>query len=198
MKLGIFGGTFNPVHSGHIELVRHFAVLAELDRVLLIPTKIPPHKVSPDLLDGETRLEMCALAVKDEDKIEVSDIELRRDGHSYTIDTLKELERLYEDAELYLIMGADMLLCLDSWRDYKGILERCVICAAARNESTVHQLKEKAKALEIPDNRIIISDERIMTVSSTQIRGNIKRGDSINGLVPETVAKYIADNRLYI
>lgn len=198
MKLGIFGGTFNPIHSGHIELVRHFADLAELDKVLLIPTKIPPHKVSPDLLSGETRFEMCTLAVAGESKIEVSDIELRREGSSYTIDTLKALEKMYEGAELYLIMGADMLLCLDSWRDYRCIIERCVICAAARNDSTVQELKLKAKILGIPENRVIISDEEIMTVSSTQIRGNIKKGDSISGLVPDTVAKYIADNGLYI
>ena len=198
MKLGIFGGTFNPVHSGHIELVKHFASLAELDRVLLIPTKIPPHKLSPDLLSGEIRLEMCALAVEGEDKIEVSDIELRRDGSSYTIDTLKSLERLYEGAELYLIMGADMLMCLDSWREYKGIIDRCVICAAARNDSTANQLRQKARELEIPDSRVIISDEEIMTVSSTEIREKIKKSDSIEGLVPDAVRKYIVDNKLYI
>lgn len=198
MKLGIFGGTFNPIHSGHIELVKHFASLAGLDKVLLIPTKIPPHKVSPDLLSGETRLEMCSLAVRGEDKIEVSDIELRREGHSYTIDTLKALEKLYDGAQLYLIMGADMLLCLDTWRDYQGIIDRCVICAAARNDSTVQELKLKARMLGIPENRVIISDEEIMTVSSTQIRENIKKGDSIKGFVPDAVAKYIADNKLYI
>lgn len=198
MKLGIFGGTFNPIHSGHIELVKHFADLAGLDKVLLIPTNIPPHKVSADLLSGETRFEMCVLAVESESKIEVSDIELRREGHSYTIDTLKALEKIYEGAQLYLIMGADMLLCLDSWRDYRGIVDRCVICAAARNDNTVQELKLKAKALGIPENRVIISDEEIMTVSSTKIRENIKKGDSIAGLVPDAVAKYIADNRLYI
>ena len=198
MKLGIFGGTFNPIHSGHIELVKHFAFLAGLSKVLLIPTKIPPHKVSPDLLSGEARLEMCSLAVAGENKIEVSDIELHREGHSYTIDTLKALEEIYDGAQLYLIMGADMLLCLDSWRDYQGIIDRCVICAAARNDSTVQELKLKAKALQIPENRVIISDEEIMTVSSTQIRENIKRGDSIKGLVPDAVAQYISENRLYI
>lgn len=198
MKLGIFGGTFNPVHSGHIELVKHFASLAELDKVLLIPTKIPPHKLSPDLLSGEIRLQMCSLAVAGEDKIEVSDIELNREGSSYTIDTLRALEKLYEGAQLHLIMGADMLLCLDSWRDYRGIIDRCVICAAARNDSTVDELKLKAKELEIPDNRVIISNEQIMTVSSTEIREKIKKGDSISGLVPETVERFIIDNRLYI
>lgn len=198
MKLGIFGGTFNPIHCGHIELVKHFAELAGLDKVLLIPTKIPPHKVSPDLLSGETRFEMCTLAVQGEDKIEVSDLELRREGHSYTIDTLKALEEIYEGAQLYLIMGADMLLCLDSWRDYQGIIERCVICAAARNDSTANELRLKARALGIPEGRVIISDEEIMTVSSTQIRENIRGGGSIAGLVPDAVAKYIADNELYI
>lgn len=198
MKLGIFGGTFNPVHSGHIELVKHFASLAKLDKVLLIPTKIPPHKLSSDLLSGEIRLQMCSLAVAEEEKIEVSDIELCRDGSSYTIDTLRALEKIYGDAELYLIMGADMLMCLDSWREYRGIIDRCVICTAARNDSTVKQLRLKAKELEIPDNRVIISDEEIMTVSSTEIREKIKKGDSISGLVPKTVEKYIIDNRLYV
>ncbi|MBR5773944.1 MAG: nicotinate (nicotinamide) nucleotide adenylyltransferase [Clostridia bacterium] len=198
MRLGIFGGTFNPIHSGHIELVKHFAEVAELDKVLLIPTKIPPHKLSPDLLSGEVRLEMCSLAVEGESKIEVSDLELRREGHSYTIDTLKALQEIYEGAQLYLIMGADMLLCLDSWRDYKGIIERCVICAAERNSSTVGQLRAKARELEIPENRVIISDGDIMTVSSTQIRDRLRLGESIEGLVPERVRKYIIENGLYI
>lgn len=198
MRLGIFGGTFNPIHSGHIELVKHFAELAELDKVLLIPTKIPPHKLSPELLSGEVRLRMCSLAVEGESKIEVSDLELRREGHSYTIDTLKALEKMYEGAQLYLIMGADMLLCLDTWRDYRGILERCVICAAARNGRTAQELRQKARALEIPDSRVIISDEDIITVSSTQIRENIKKGSSIKGLVPDAVADYILENKLYV
>lgn len=198
MRLGIFGGTFNPIHSGHIELVKHFAELAELDKVLLIPTKIPPHKLSPELLSGEIRLRMCSLAVEGESKIEVSDLELRREGHSYTIDTLKALEKMYEGAQLYLIMGADMLLCLDTWRDYRGILERCVICAAARNGRTAQELRQKARTLEIPDSRVIISDEDIITVSSTQIRENIKKGDSIKGLVPDAVADYILENKLYV
>ena len=191
MKLGIFGGTFNPVHCGHIELVRHFAELAGLDKVLLIPTNIPPHKASRDLLSGETRFEMCCLAVEGDEKIEVSDVELRRDGGSYTIDTLKEIEKQYPDAQLYLIMGADMLMCLDSWRDYRGIIDRCVICAAARNDDSVEELVAKARSLDIPEGRVIISDEEIMTVSSTQIRENIKNSISVRGLVPCTVEEYI-------
>ena len=198
MRLGIFGGTFNPIHRGHIELVKHFTCLARLDKVLLIPTKIPPHKVSADLLDGQTRFEMCSLAAEGEDKIEVSDVELRREGNSYTIDTLKALEKICDGAQFYLIMGADMLLCLDSWRDYRGIIDRCVICAAARNDSTVQELKLKAEALGISENRVIISDEKIMTVSSTEIRDRLKKGEGISGLVPEKVEKYIADNKLYI
>ena len=198
MKLGIFGGTFNPIHNGHIELVRHFADLAQLDRVLLIPTGIPPHKVSRDLLSGERRLEMCSLATMDEDRIEVSDVELNRQGNSYTIDTLRALEELYPDAQLHLIMGADMLMCLDSWREYRGIIDRCVICAAARNDDSVKALMTKARELNIPDGRVIISDERIMTVSSTEIREKIKQGISVSGLVPRAVEEYIISNGLYL
>lgn len=198
MKLGIFGGTFNPIHNGHIELVLHFAELAQLDKVLLIPTGIPPHKVSKDLLSGERRLEMCSLAVAGEDRIEVSDVELRREGGSYTIDTLRQLEKQYPDAQLHLIMGADMLMCLDSWREYRGIIDRCVICAAARNDDSVRALIAKARELDIPDGRVIISDERIMTVSSTEIRKKIKQGISVSGLVPRAVEEYIISNGLYL
>ena len=198
MRLGIFGGTFNPIHNGHIELVRHFADLAQLDRVLLIPTGIPPHKVSKDLLSGERRLEMCSLATMDESRIEVSDIELSRQGSSYTIDTLRELEKRYPGAQLHLIMGADMLMCLDSWREYRGIIDRCVICAAARNDDSVRALMAKARELNIPDGRVIISDEEIMTVSSTEIREKIKKGISVSGLVPRAVEEYIISNGLYL
>ncbi|MBR5272155.1 MAG: nicotinate-nucleotide adenylyltransferase [Clostridia bacterium] len=198
MKLGIFGGTFNPVHNGHIELVRHFADLAGLDKALLIPTKIPPHKASKNLLSGQIRFEMCSLAVESDERIEVSDVELRREGDSYTIDTLKTLEKLYVGAQLYLIMGADMLMCLDSWRDYRGIIDRCVICAAARNDDSVEELLLKAKTLDIPDDKVIISNEEIMTVSSTEIREKIKNGISVRGLIPRAVEEYIASNGLYL
>lgn len=113
-RLGVFGGTFNPIHNGHLRLLQGAREALELDRVLVIPTKQPPHKRPQQLASDEDRLAMCRLAVEGLSGVEVSDLEIRRGGLSYTADTLAELRRRYPDSTLYLLVGGDMFLTIDS------------------------------------------------------------------------------------
>ena len=116
-KTGIFGGTFNPIHLGHVRLGQMVLNDLKLDRIIYIPDNTPPHKSDKDLASGSDRLKMIELALKDCDNLEASDIELRREGKSYTYQTLLELKKMYPGDELFLITGADMFLTLDRWKE---------------------------------------------------------------------------------
>ena len=126
MRTGIFGGTFNPIHNGHIKLARAYRSELELDRMLVIPTRIPPHKVSTELADGKDRLQMCRLAFAGQPEFEVSDIELCRTEPSYTVDTLEALHARWPEDELFLLTGSDMFLTFERWRRYREILGAAV------------------------------------------------------------------------
>ena len=115
MKTGIYGGTFNPIHNGHLHIVEEFRRGLGLDRVLLIPTRVPPHKAAPDLASAGERFAMCRLAAQGKPWLELSDIEMRREGKSYTAETLEELSALYPQDQFYLLMGEDMFLTLGRW-----------------------------------------------------------------------------------
>ena len=115
MKTGICGGTFNPIHNGHLHIVEEFRRGLGLDRVLLIPTRVPPHKAAPDLASAGERFAMCRLAAQGKPWLELSDIEMRREGKSYTAETLEELSALYPQDQFYLLMGEDMFLTLGRW-----------------------------------------------------------------------------------
>ena len=130
MKTGIFGGTFNPVHKGHIMLAEYCMDSVRLDRIIMIPTAVPPHKISKNLASENDRLNMCELACKGKKNFSVSDIEIKRQGKSYTYETVTQLKEIYPDDHLYTIMGADMFLTLDRWKNPKIILSPLlsVIC----------------------------------------------------------------------
>ena len=114
MRIGIYGGAFNPVHKGHIKLAEEVKTKALLDKIIIMPSGQSPHKSSSSLVESEHRLEMCRLAFEGEDYI-ISDLEIKRQGKSYTVDTVTELKKIYPDDEFYLIMGSDMLLCFHKW-----------------------------------------------------------------------------------
>jgi nicotinate-nucleotide adenylyltransferase len=204
MKIGILGGTFNPPHKGHVKLGLDFANELSLDKVLVIPSKIPTHKTAPDLLSGEERLKLCSLAF-DNGIFEVSDIEIKSEKDSYTFFTLEALRKLYPDSELYLIIGSDMFLIFDKWYRYRDILGMCTVCVEARqNEDSVAELKSYAKkhlGLKIEGRegeKVIISQKKPFPVSSTEIRQRIKDGRGVKRLVPERELEYIVSRRLYL
>ena len=196
-KIGIFGGSFNPMHIGHIVMAELFSECLGLDKIIVIPAGVAPHKENFSPVDGEKRLEMCRLSVADISACEVSDIELRRGGKSYTIDTVREVARLYPGSELYLLTGSDMFLTFDSWKDFKDILDKAVICTVARNGEKPERLLKFKKELEKLGGRCIILDGKIPAVSSTDIRRMAENGRSVSGFVHENVEKYIKDNHIY-
>ncbi|MBW7573577.1 nicotinate (nicotinamide) nucleotide adenylyltransferase [Caproiciproducens faecalis] len=196
-KIAVFGGTFNPIHNGHIHLAKQFAQRIGAQKVLLIPTYQPPHKRAPDLAPGQDRLEMCRLACE-ESNFEVSDMELRRGGSSYTADTLRELKKTNPDSELYLITGEDMFLTLKHWYEAQTIFRLAVLCAAPRSSDGLQPLLDYAKILEKEGARTFIRDIEYLPISSTMVRNAVRDGQNIADLVPPKVADYIAENKLYL
>lgn len=184
MKLGIFGGTFNPIHSGHLLLAEMACDVLKLDRVLFIPTGTPPHKHVKGLLSGATRLKMVRLGIKGNPKFAASDIEIKRVGVSYTFDTIKVLKKKYAKARLYLIVGADMLTV--RWKYWDAITRECSV-VAARRPSMQRRSKKRIRWITMPQ----------CDIASSQIQLRLREGKSIRYLVPEPVRSYISRNRLY-
>ena len=197
MKTGIFGGSFNPIHNGHIELAKKFFNKLELDRLFIVPTYIPPHKSMKDYIFPDQRFEMCSLAVRGIDGFEVSNIEIKRHGASYTYLTLKELHSLYPDDELYLLTGADMFMTLHEWKKPEIIFEFSTVCGVSRNDDDTAVLEKQAEYLRSLGARTVVLDAEIMTVSSTEIRNRVKNGEDISELVDPKVKRYIKEHNLY-
>ncbi len=198
MKIAMFGGSFNPIHNGHIMLAKAFAKELSLDKLLIIPTYIPPHKLGDYSVSPEQKLDMCRLAVKDIPFAEVSDIEIKRQGASYTYMTLQELKKIHPHDELYLITGADMFMTIHQWKNPEIIFQLATICGVPRNDDDISHLAQQAEYLHTLGAKTYILNANIMTVSSTQIRNNISQNQSISGLVPPEVESYILKNRLYV
>ena len=197
MRTGIFGGTFNPVHNGHLKLAYTYLDALALDRMLVIPTRIPPHKKADHLVSGEDRLEMCRRAFESDRRFWVSDIELCREGKSYTVNTLEELHSRFPDDEFYLIMGSDMFFTLTEWFHWQRLFELAVMCVGEREPDLNVRLREYAGRLEKLGARCRVVDLKPVEVSSTQVRQCIADGKDISGLVPPGVAGYILEKRLY-
>lgn len=200
MRIGMYGGAFNPIHNGHLHIVREYIRRLSLDRVLLIPTGTSPHKAAvPDAASAEDRLAMCRLACAGEEKILVSDCEIRREGKSYTADTITWLKTQFPGDELYLLMGEDMFLTVDRWFDAPRIIKNTVLCGTPR--STDGRARMLAHAEEIraahPYARTQIADISFMDVSSTMVREARHRGEDVSALVPAGVAAYMEEHGLF-
>lgn len=191
MKIGLFGGTFNPVHKGHVNLVKNFKDKLSLDKVLVIPTAVPPHKQAESLVSAEDRLCMCRLAF--DGIAEVSDVEIARGGRSYTVETLEELKKIYkDDDDFYFLVGSDMLLSFRRWYRWEDILTMCTLCATDRdNEKTCRDADEDFFS------KIIFCDFPKTVVSSSEVREKLVSRKDVSDLVPEEVEKYIREKGLY-
>ncbi|MBP0990246.1 MAG: nicotinate-nucleotide adenylyltransferase [Oscillospiraceae bacterium] len=198
-KIGIFGGTFNPIHNGHIRLVKEIYVKADLDFIILVPDNLPPHKEFEGDVTGEDRLFMCrqACAELGEGKFRTSDIELKRGGKSYTVDTLREMKKIYPEDEFYLIVGSDMLYTFCEWKEWKEILKLANICAAGRTEGEQEELLKKANELKAFGGKVAIYDVTPFEISSKEIRVAASRGIDIGNFVPKRVYDFIKEKRLY-
>lgn len=190
-RLGILGGTFNPIHIAHLLVAEQVAEARRLDKVLFIPACTPPHKDSPDIAPAEDRYRMTALATESNPRFEVSRIELDRPGRSFTKDTLQELLELYPGSDLFYVIGSDAVAELSTWREPELVLELAQFLVAMRPGHDLARLEERFReSVEI----VHVSG---LDVSSTEIRDRVRKGLSIRYLVPENVEKYIAQTGLY-
>ena len=195
MRIGIYGGAFNPVHKGHVKLAEEVKTKADLDRIIIMPSGVSPHKSSDTLIGSEHRMKMCELAFEGEDYI-ISDLEIKREGKSYTVDTVTELKKIYPDDELYLIMGSDMLLCFHRWYRYEDILSVSKIVATTRQgDISLDELKAYSRDVLKKDTLII--DFEPFECSSTKVRDILLSGGDASYALPEKVLSYIKEKALY-
>ena len=192
IKTGIFGGAFNPVHNGHVRLAEEAVKKLKLKKLLIIPTFESPHKATK-LAPFDDRAEMCRLAFGHIAGAEVSDVERRLGGTSFTINTVRELKRQFPDEQFFLLIGGDMLFSFDQWFKYEAILNEVRVCAVARGGDSYSDMLEFANEL----GKIRVLPTQAVDISSTEIREKISAGGDISGLVPEGAAEYIAQHGLY-
>ncbi len=197
-RIGIYGGTFNPPHIGHIQAAKQAVETLGLDCLFLIPTGTAPHKILPDhsATPGQ-RLEMLQLATRDCPKIAVSDLELRREGKSYTWETVAAFRRAYPDAQLFLLLGTDMFLSVPTWVHPERILEEVTLAVLYRGDRDEQTAIDARKAeMEASGANIALVKNRVTPISSTQLR-RLLAFRCAGEFLPEGVLDYIRENRLY-
>lgn len=197
-RIGVFGGSFNPVHLGHTGLVERMIDAFELSEVVVIPTFNTPLKDNTPMLSPEHRFRMCELAFENIKNVTVSDIEIKREGKSYTADTLKALKTLYTEDELFLIIGADSFLQLRLWRNVSEIFELASILTVVRGEVFLRELLNSKENYEKEYSaKIYISEEPVAAVSSTEVRDSIRNKKPFTQLLSKKVSDYIIEKGLY-
>lgn len=213
MKTGIFGGTFNPIHFAHLRIAEEIRDTFRLERVIFVPAATPPHKPLAENLSFESRMAMVRMAVKGNPFFSVSDIEGKREGKSYSIDTLHQFRELYPKDEFYFIMGGDSFAEFSSWKQYTAIFSCCNIVAITRPGVEIVGLREALPVDIARDFCYYESEKRLahksgysvylmvgtqLDISSTAIREMIKTGRSIKYLVPGPVEQFIHEQRIYL
>lgn len=193
LRLGIFGGTFDPPHVGHVAVARDVADALALDQVLWVPARVSPHKLHRPVSPPALRLEMLAAATALDPRFRVSGLELEREGPSYTVDTLREVRRRWPDAGLFLILGADQLRAFGSWRSPEEILEMATLVLMDRDGEDAAEvapsLPGMERAVHVPVTRV--------EVSATGVRAAVAEGRDVSGMVPAEVLEIIRREGLY-
>ncbi len=213
-RIGLFGGTFNPIHLGHLRAAEEVEEKFSLDAILFIPSYIPPHKLTIEIAAPKDRLAMVKLAVQGRPRFAASSVEIEARETSYSITTVDKVKKTYQDGWLFFIVGVDAFLEIETWKSYRDVLEQCRFIVVSRPG---HRLGQAKKALpneykdkifdarglgrvgqrSILKHQIFLVDIRALDISSTEIRRRIRRGQPIKGLVPEAVEEYINTKRLY-
>lgn len=193
--IGIMGGSFDPIHFGHLLAATCAADEFKLERVFFVPAAIPPHKRDLNLASEKDRLQMALLATADNPSFEVSDVEISRGGVSYTIDTLRYFKDKYPDHRIYFITGADTIPEIHSWRSPKELLELAHFIVALRPGYTFEGLDREFYKQYI--ERIVFMEMPVMGISSTEIRRRVREGKTIRYQVHPAVLEYICEHRLY-
>ncbi|UCE39924.1 MAG: nicotinate-nucleotide adenylyltransferase [Candidatus Aminicenantes bacterium] len=213
-RIGIFGGTFNPIHKGHVKAALEVQKTFLLNKVLMIPSYIPPHKGTPDIVPPSKRLQMVKLAAASYPQFIPSPVEVEAKGKSYSILTLEKLKQQFPDALMFFILGVDAFMEIDTWREYKKVLEQCHFVVISRPG---YDLKEAKKLLggKYAERMVMVSGNTrlrgamrhpykifllsidALDIASKDIRKKVKMGESIAGLVVKRVEEYIHKNKLY-
>ena len=187
MKIAIYGGSFNPMHIGHEKIVDYVLKNLDMDKIIIIPVGIPSHREN-NLEQSDTRLKICKEIFKNNKKVEVSDIEIRNEGKSYTYDTLLKLIKIYgKDNEFFEIIGEDSLKNLKTWKNYKELLNLCKFIVFRRKDDKNTEIDNEF----INNKNIIILENEYYDISSTEIRNRVKNKENISGLVNKKVKKLI-------
>jgi nicotinate-nucleotide adenylyltransferase len=197
-KYGILGGSFNPIHLGHLILAQEALCTFHLDKVLFIPTTDNPLKKKKNLVSKYDRYEMTALAIEDNEHFEISDIELKNTGYSYTIDTIRELLRKDPDVQYYFICGADIIFHLQRWKEFEELFKSVLFTAAYRKGYDKEKLYSEIEKLNRSyDAHIITFQAPLIDISSTVIRNRIKENGSVKYMMHDKVYEYIQNNGFY-
>lgn len=215
-RIGVFGGTFNPIHNGHLAAAEEVRLRLKLDMILFVPSSLPPHKHEEALPTAEHRLEMVRLAIAGNAHFALSDIEIQRGGKSYTIDTIEALRQAWSDAELFFITGIDAFLDIQTWYQWRKLLSLCHFVVIARpgyhfvdlvrldflNSAAGELLKIDQGAVpgaivSAGAFSIYLENLPLHDISSTEIRTAAKQGKDIKYFLPDTVLTYIIKKRLY-
>lgn len=218
LRLGLLGGTFNPVHCGHLTMARQIRRALDLDRILFIPTGDPPHKSRQDLASADDRYAMVCLAIASEAGLAISDVELRRPGKSYTIDTVRLLRQEYgSQTELFFLIGLDAFLEFPTWREPDALLELCSFVVMNRPGTSFQHLTRLSRFQTFPGDSLAaldagtisqvdipIGNRRLIClrltpsdISASDIRGRVRTGLPVANLLPPTVESYILQHHLY-
>ena len=213
MRTGIMGGTFNPIHYGHLKCAEELLATCNLDRVIFIPAAQPPHKDNDGLNPFEQRLSMVKQAISPYQQFEASDVEAQRAGKSYTVDTLTILQQRYPDDQFYFLVGMDSLNTIHTWHNYTQLFKLCHLVVARRpgvkmpaSDAALpvairHQFcydSELNLFCHSSGHQLIFLEQTFLDISSTQIRNNVANNQSIDRLVPAAVAEYITTHQLYV
>lgn len=197
MKTVIFGGTFNPVHMGHIAMIKAAMKKLKPDKLIMMPAHIPPHKRAQNLAPDSVRLEMCRIAAKDIPGVSVSDYELKAGGKSYTVNTLEYYRSKYPNEQLCFLMGSDMLESFLGWYKADRILELASLACVSRSREDSLRIQNSAERIRSAGGRVAIIESDPVDVSSTEARASFLAYGSSGGRVPKPIEKYILKNKLY-
>jgi nicotinate-nucleotide adenylyltransferase len=198
MKIAVMGGTFDPIHNGHLIVAEYVRTSLKLDKVIFIPSGVHPFKNNKNITEGKKRLDILSLAIKSNEYFDISTMEINREGITYTIDSIKELKEIYKEDEVYFIIGSDIIFEIEKWKDFEELIELCkfiLLDRPGKNEDKIENRIEELKKLY--GLEFVRVEAPLIEISSTEIRERVKEDLSIKYLVPEIVEDYIYKHKLY-
>lgn len=196
-KIGIMGGTFDPIHYGHLVTAQEAHFSFKLDKVIFMPSGIPPHKTREDILEASQRYVMTVMATVDNEAFEVSDLEAKKTTPSYTVETLAALRKIYPQSEFYFITGADAILEILTWKEPEKAVALTKFVAATRPPYSLDKFRELIKKIE-PPLTVFELEVPALAISSTDIRQRVKEGKPVRYLLPDKVWRYIYSKGFYV